>query len=129
MASIRGKNTLPELRVRRAAHALGLRFRLHSASLPGRPDLAFPRWKTVIFVHGCFWHRHGCGAGNMPKTNPEYWRQKFERNLARDRKNIRDLHKLGWRVAVIWECQTLDANSLSRRLARVFHLTSEVLAR
>jgi DNA mismatch endonuclease (patch repair protein) len=65
----------------------------------------------------------------MPKTNPEYWRQKFERNLARDRKNIRDLHKLGWRVAVIWECQTLDANSLSRRLARVFHLTSEVLAR
>ncbi len=110
MAAIRGKDTGPELAVRRLVHRMGCRFRLHGKSLPGRPDLVLPGRQAVIFVHGCFWHRHGCvtkrGKRGNPVQNRAYWQAKFEANIARDRRNIARLRRLGWRVLVVWECQT-----------------------
>lgn len=120
MAQIRSKNTKPEMIVRRAAHALGLRFRLHDTDLPGKPDLVFRRWKTALFVHGCFWHRHHCETARLPKTNTDYWTKKLQRNVLRDRAALRALTRTGWRCAVIWECQTKDPTKLDRILQRVF---------
>ena len=106
MAAIRGKNTAPELAVRRILHAMGLRFRLHRKDLPGRPDIVLPRHRTVVFVHGCFWHRHeGCSYTTTPKTRQEFWQAKFDGNVARDRRNQADLVQLSWRVLVVWECE------------------------
>ncbi len=117
MSRIRGKNTKPELAVRRAAHALGFRFRLHRRDLPGCPDLVFPRLGKVVFVHGCYWHRHPrCRYAYSPKSNVKFWQEKFSANVARDRLAIRELKKHGWRVLVIWECETADAGALERRL-------------
>jgi DNA mismatch endonuclease (patch repair protein) len=117
MSRIRGKGTKPELLVRSTAHRLGFRFRLHVRELPGSPDLVFPRRKTVLFVHGCFWHRHqGCPYCYVPKSNIQFWRQKFEKNIARDERVRTGLEELSWRVAVIWECETADSKSLSNRL-------------
>lgn len=117
MARVRGKNTKPELIVRSLAHRLGYRFRLHRAGLPGRPDLVFPGRRKVIFVHGCFWHRHpGCYRTTTPKTRATYWQQKFRDNIERDRKAIAALEKAGWSVLVIWECETEDGTSLAMRL-------------
>lgn len=105
MSGIKGKNTAPEMRVRKALHRAGFRFRLHDAKLPGKPDIILPKYKAAIFVHGCFWHRHeGCRNATLPKTNPEFWEEKFTRNLERDAENIAKLHRGGWRVGVIWEC-------------------------
>lgn len=105
MAGIRGRNTRPELLLRRELHARGLRFRLHRKDLPGSPDLVFPRYKAVVFVHGCFWHRHDdCRYASTPATRTEFWQKKFAANVARDRKVESDLTTLGWRVAVVWEC-------------------------
>ena len=104
MAAIRGANTKPELQVRRALHALGLRFRLHAKELPGKPDLVFPRHKAVIFVHGCFWHGHDCHLFKMPATRQEFWADKVGRNVANDEKAATALLADGWRVGVIWEC-------------------------
>lgn len=105
MAGIRGRNTRPELLLRRELHARGLRFRLHRKDLPGSPDLVFPRYKAVVFVHGCFWHRHDdCRYASTPATRTEFWQKKFAANVARDRKVEDDLTTLGWRVAVVWEC-------------------------
>src|SRR5687768_10733427 len=99
MARIGSKHTKPELVVRRAAHAAGLRFRLHRKGLPGRPDLVFPKHKTAVFVHGCFWHRHeGCRRASMPQTRPEFWEAKFRENIERDRRTEKALRALGWRV-------------------------------
>jgi DNA mismatch endonuclease (patch repair protein) len=110
MASVQAKNTTPELVVRRIVHALGFRYRLHSADLPGKPDIILKSRRKVIFVHGCFWHRHSCGGGrSMPATNQEYWLAKFERNRARDSKTRAALRKAGWSVLVIWECETRPA--------------------
>jgi DNA mismatch endonuclease (patch repair protein) len=120
MAQIRSKNTKPEIAVRKAAHALGLRFRLHSADLPGEPDLVFRRWKIAAFVHGCFWHRHHCDRARLPKTNVDYWTKKLQRNTVRDKETIRLLKKSGWRCAVIWECQAKDPAKLDRILRRLF---------
>jgi DNA mismatch endonuclease (patch repair protein) len=120
MSGIRGKNTLPELAVRSAAHRLGLRFRLHRRDLPGRPDLIFPKYRTALFVHGCFWHRHDCGLAATPKTRPNFWAEKFERNVERDGRNQRLLEGLGWRVVVIWECETVSEDQLYARLRRLF---------
>jgi len=120
MAQIRSKNTKPEIAVRKVAHALGLRFRLHGADLPGEPDLVFRRWKTVAFVHGCFWHRHHCERARLPKTNVEYWTKKLQRNAQRDKTTIMRLRKLGWRCLVIWECQAKDPAKLDRILRRLF---------
>lgn len=104
MSGIRGKNTRPEMIVRKALHAAGFRYRLHGKNLPGRPDLVLPKYQTVIFVHGCFWHGHECSEFKWPKTRPDFWRNKIESNLARDGKAIASLRKMGWKVHVIWEC-------------------------
>lgn len=105
MAGIRGKNTTPELRLRKALHGAGFRFRLHSAKLPGRPDIVLPKFRAAIFVHGCFWHRHeSCSNASVPKSNAEFWEDKFARNVERDTANVAGLHAAGWRVAIIWEC-------------------------
>ncbi len=125
MAAVRGKDTAPELAVRRLAHALGYRFRLHGrcakASLPGRPDLVFASRRKVIFVHGCFWHRHACPRGrSTPRANARFWRDKFAANVARDRRVASRLRRLGWGVMTVWECQTVPSRrpTLTRRLER-----------
>lgn len=105
MAGVRGRNTRPELALRRAVHARGLRFRLHERTLAGTPDLVFRRFGAVCFVHGCFWHRHvGCPHTTTPITRRSFWQAKFDANVERDRRNRRDLLRGGWRVAVVWEC-------------------------
>lgn len=117
MSRVGGKNTTPELRVRRAAHALGLRFRLHRRDLPGTPDLVFSKRRVALFVHGCFWHRHAdCRKASNPGTRVEYWNQKFDANVARDKRVAAELEAAGWRVVVIWECETKDSEALLRIL-------------
>ncbi len=107
MSRIRSKDTKPELRVRKTAHAMGLRFRLHRKDLPGTPDLVFPKWRTVVFVHGCFWHRHpGCRKAYEPKSRVDFWKKKFAANVERDERTRKALEKAGWKVVVIWECET-----------------------
>lgn len=104
MSRIRGKDTKPELLIRRGLHARGLRYRLHCRSLPGSPDLVFPKYNIAVFVHGCFWHAHGCALSTLPVTRHEFWTLKLEGNVARDQKAIASLQASGWRVLVIWEC-------------------------
>lgn len=105
MSRIKSKNTAPEIRVRSALHRLGYRFRLHVKELPGKPDIVLPKYKTVIFVHGCFWHRHkGCVRATTPSTNQEYWEKKFQQNVKRDNFEQKELKRMGWRVIVVWEC-------------------------
>ncbi len=105
MASIRAKNTKPEMLVRHALHKLGLRYRLHDRTLPGSPDLVFPKHKAALFVHGCFWHRHdGCRYAYEPKSHVGEWQSKFRRNMERDVRNRNELIALGWRVLIVWEC-------------------------
>ena len=117
MRKVRSVDTKPELAVRRIAHGLGFRFRLHPGELPGSPDLVFPRLRKVIFVHGCFWHGHSCRAGrNQPASNTDYWAAKLERNRRRDRMAKAQLRGMGWRVAVLWECQIRKETDLARRL-------------
>jgi DNA mismatch endonuclease (patch repair protein) len=113
MAGIRGRNTRPELAVRSYLHRAGLRFRVHVGSLPGHPDIVLPRFRTVVFVHGCFWHRHpGCRFAYRPKSNTEFWESKLEGNAARDQIVVQSLRDLGWMVHVVWECQVEDAQVL-----------------
>lgn len=113
MGRVRQAHTAPEVRVRRALHRIGYRFRLHRRDLPGRPDIVLPRHKLVVFVHGCFWHRHaGCSKATTPKSRVEFWSAKFEANLARDQRQQAQLLNLGWRVVVIWECETKDLQKL-----------------
>jgi DNA mismatch endonuclease (patch repair protein) len=118
MSRIRDRNTKPEVRVRRALHALGYRFRIHRKDLPGSPDVVLPKWKTAILVHGCFWHGcRKCDRGTrIPKTNTEFWLVKVDENRNRDRRVQRKLKAAGWRVLVVWACQTENAASLTRRL-------------
>lgn len=104
MASIRGKDTKPELVVRRALHARGFRFRLHQRTLPGHPDIVLPRFHAVVFVHGCFWHGHDCPYFRLPKTRPAFWQAKIERNRSNDSEHMATLAAMGWRAAVVWEC-------------------------
>lgn len=111
MSRIRSKDTKPELTVRRLVHSLGYRYRLHVADLPGKPDLVFPSRRCVIFVHGCFWHRHkGCQRCRLPKSRLDFWKPKLEANKRRDVTNKRGLTQLGWRYLVVWECQVKDDN-------------------
>ena len=114
MSRIRGKDTKPELAVRRGLHAMGYRYRTHEARLPGRPDLVFTRRRIAVFVHGCFWHRHGCAKTSMPKTRPEYWAAKFAANVERDQRNARRLAEAGWRVFVAWECEIDQGEAMQR---------------
>lgn len=104
MSGIRGKNTGPEILVRKAMHAEGLRFRIHKKNLPGNPDLVFPKYRAVVFVHGCFWHGHNCRLFKLPATRTEFWIDKIQRNIKRDVGAIECLIKSGWRVAIVWEC-------------------------
>jgi DNA mismatch endonuclease, patch repair protein len=120
MASIRSKDMKPEIAVRKAAHAAGFRFRLHRKDLPGKPDLVFPKYRAVIFVHGCFWHQHAeprCLDGRPPKSNTGYWGPKLARNTERDAASKARLAEMGWRTLVIWECETKDRHGLSARIA------------
>jgi DNA mismatch endonuclease (patch repair protein) len=118
MSGIRGKNTKPEVIVRKYLHGLGFRFRLHSKTLPGKPDIVLPRWRTVVQVHGCFWHQHeGCRFAYMPTSNRQFWRTKLRGNAKRDRRTEKSLRDLGWRVFVVWECEVGNDVNL-RRLAR-----------
>ncbi|MEE4673672.1 very short patch repair endonuclease [Pseudomonas alliivorans] len=105
MSGIKGKNTKPEMAVRKYLHSLGYRFRLHQKDLPGRPDLVLPKYKVAIFVHGCFWHCHkGCFYSRMPKTRAEFWAEKLGKNVVRDSLQISALNTIGWRVIIVWEC-------------------------
>lgn len=105
MAGIRGKNTKPEMIVRRRLHRLGFRFLVHDKRLPGKPDLVFPKWRGVIFVNGCFWHGHDCRLFKLPSTRTEFWRHKIEGNRDRDSAAVRKLQEMGWRVSFVWECE------------------------
>jgi DNA mismatch endonuclease (patch repair protein) len=119
MSAVRGKDTAPELRLRRALHALGYRYHLHASTLPGKPDIVFPVRKKLIFVHGCFWHRHNCKSGrSSPSVRISFWSSKLQANVQRDQGNIRRLRNLGWKVLVAWECQ-LAPNRIDKSLDRV----------
>ena len=121
MSHVKGRDSTPEKRVRSLLHSMGYRFRLQRADLPGKPDIVLPKFKTVIFVNGCFWHRHpGCKRATLPKSNAEFWRQKLEKNVARDRRNIQTLKDLGWYVLIIWECELKDTMTLQARLSDFF---------
>jgi len=121
MSRIPSENTSPEMAVRRMVWELGYRYRLHVASLPGKPDIVLTRLKSIIEVRGCFWHQHpGCIDSHIPKSHIQYWGPKLARNQRRDQENGRELRKLGWRVLVVWECETKSARKLLRRLTRFF---------
>lgn len=120
MSAIRSRDTGPERCVRSVAHRLGYRFRLHARHLPGTPDLVFPRLRTALFVHGCYWHRHaGCRYCYEPKSNVEFWRRKFDGNVRRDAAAVSELQGMGWRPAVVWECEVRDRNTLADRLRSI----------
>jgi len=126
MAAVKSRDTGPELVVRRAIHGMGYRYRLHDKALPGHPDLVFPRWKKIIFVHGCFWHRHNCRLGkSLPATRREFWESKFDSNKKRDRRVQRQLKSAGWQVLVVWQCETTSAQlpALLTKLSRFMHPT------
>ncbi|RWP70764.1 DNA mismatch endonuclease Vsr [Mesorhizobium sp.] len=127
MSRVRKTNTKPELIVRQIAHRLGYRFRLYRKDLPGNPDLTFTRLKKVIFVHGCFWHRHDCRlGGRLPTTRPEYWIPKLERNVERDRLAEVELRRLGWDILVVWECETRDGVLLADKIATFLNSKTEL---
>lgn len=117
MAKVRGRDTRPEMLVRRLIHGMGFRYRLHARHLPGRPDLVFPGRQKVIFVHGCFWHRHdGCRRATIPQGNREFWQSKLQRNVIRDEMQVAALKAGGWAVLVIWECETKDPDKTAERV-------------
>lgn len=121
MRAIKGRDTTPELTVRSLLHAMGYRFRLHRRDLPGSPDIVLPAHRTVVFVHGCFWHRHRCRHGQVcPATRTDFWQAKFAANKKRDQRAVRRLRREGWRVLVVWECQTRDIERFRARLAAFF---------
>ena len=121
MSAIKSKNTKPEIKVRKVLHSMGYRFRLHSKDLPGSPDIVLPKYKTVIFVHGCFWHRHeNCKYASIPKTRQEFWNKKFEENIKRDSEIQDKIKNLNWRSVVIWECETKNIENLRDKIIDVF---------
>ena len=120
MSAIKSKNTKPEIMVRKILHSMGYRFRLHSKDLPGSPDIVLPKYKTVIFVHGCFWHRHeNCKYASNPKTRVEFWNKKFKDNIVRDIKNQEKLKSLGLKSKIIWECETKNIDKLREKLIHI----------
>lgn len=126
MSRIRNRDTAPEMAVRRELYRLGIRYRLHNGKLPGRPDIAISRLRTLIFVHGCYWHRHpGCRLAYTPKSNVEFWQRKLAGNAKRDTENQARLAELGWRIIVIWECEIRDRAILRERLARLLGMEAE----
>jgi len=126
MAKVRSRDTKPEVLVRSLIHRMGFRFRLHNKHLPGNPDIVLPRHKKIVFVHGCFWHQHeGCPHAARPTSNIAYWNKKLDGNVRRDRANLEKLAALGWRVLVIWECETRNREQLILRLQEFF-VNSEI---
>lgn len=124
MSRIKGRNTKPELAVRSLLHRMGYRFRLHRADLPGKPDIVLPRYKTVIFVHGCFWHRHkDCRFAYTPKSRTDFWLNKLESNVIHDIQVKYDLEILGWRVITVWECELRELSQLSSKLNKSLRQT------
>lgn len=126
MSRIRGKDTKPEMLIRRGLHAKGLRYRLHDRTLPGRPDLVFPKYHAVIFVHGCFWHAHCCNLAKLPKTHSDFWKTKLAVNASRDRRVVEAILALGWRVLIIWECALRGRTRL--KLDNVLDTTTRFLS-
>jgi DNA mismatch endonuclease (patch repair protein) len=124
MARIGSKNTHPELIVRRELHRMGYRFRIHRRGLPGTPDIVFGSRRKAIFVHGCFWHGHECRLGRTPKTRVEFWKGKQEGNTRRDQGNVAELERRGWRVLIVWQCETRDGSDLAARLRSFLGPTS-----
>lgn len=118
MSRIGSKHTKPELTVRRLLHGMGYRYRIHRMDLPGKPDIAFSKRKKAIFIHGCFWHGHGCGIGREPKSNLEFWQPKLERNRERDQQKQSELEQIGWQVATFWQCELKDLQSLEDALVK-----------
>jgi len=117
MSRVSGKNTKPEITVRSLLHNLGFRFRLHRKDLPGKPDITLPKYKKVIFVHGCFWHGHaGCSRAKRPSTNEEFWREKLDKNIERDEATVKALKEVGWDVLTVWTCEVNDTNKLKTTL-------------
>lgn len=130
MSRIKSANTKPELIVRSMVHQMGYRFRLHQKQLPGRPDLVLPKHRSIIFVHGCFWHCHRCRFGRVkPATNAEFWAQKRGQNVLRDRRNLKSLRQQGWQVLVVWECWTRTPERLYETLSQFFESESELTVR
>lgn len=121
MASVKGRNTTPEILIRKALFSKGFRYKIHVSTLPGRPDIVLTRWKVVILVDGCFWHSHGCSRSRIPRNNADYWEKKLARNLARDQANIQALIDLGWRVCRVWTCALQ-----SQRTDEVARLADEI---
>ena len=119
MAAVPRKDSAPELRVRRVLHRLGYRYRLHVRSLPGSPDIVLPKHRKIVFVHGCFWHRHGCSRTTTPRTREDFWRNKFAANKRRDRRAVQALRRQGWSVATVWECETSNELELTEHLRRL----------
>tara|TARA_Y100000589_G_scaffold175080_1_gene166188 strand:- start:4 stop:372 length:369 start_codon:yes stop_codon:yes gene_type:complete len=121
MSAIKSKNTKPEIAVRKLLHSMGYRFRLHRKDLPGSPDIVLPKYKTVIFVHGCFWHRHeNCKYASNPKTRKEFWENKFKGNVKRDLEIQKNIKNIEWRSLVIWECETKNMENLRVRIFDIF---------
>ena len=114
MRAVRNRNTAPEMMVRKAAHGLGLRFRLHRSDLPGSPDFVIPKHAIAVFVHGCFWHGHGCRRSKLPLTNADFWERKVSKNRIRDRTARAELKKLGWHVFTLWQCQLRDIEATKK---------------
>lgn len=127
MSQIKGKETAPERKVRSWLFAHGYRYRKNDSRLPGKPDVVLPKYKTVIFVHGCFWHRHGCRNTTMPKTRTEFWEAKFTRNVERDQEHVRALEAAGWNVIIVWECE-LGKTSFENTMLKVQHGLETALA-
>ncbi len=119
MSAIKSKNTKPEIAVRKLLHSMGYRFRLHRKDLPGSPDIVLPKYKTIIFVHGCFWHRHeNCKYASTPKTRKEFWENKFNANKIRDQKILKEIKNLGWKFIIIWECEARNIRSIEEKIKR-----------
>jgi len=128
MSRIRSKNTKPEILVRSLLHSMGYRFRLHRKDLPGKPDIVLPKYKTAIFVHGCFWHRHvGCKGATTPKTRTEFWQKKFVGNVERDKKCQNELKELRWHILVIWECEIKNTSSLIKTITLFLNSAQKTL--
>ncbi len=125
MANIKGKNTKPELLVRSGLHRLGYRFKIHDNSLPGKPDIKLTKYRSVIFIHGCFWHKHNCHLFKMPSTRQDFWRSKFETNQINDKENLKKLYDFGWRICVIWECSLKGKTKLP--LSKILNFCDEWL--
>lgn len=127
MGLVKSTNTRPEIAVRSLLHRLGFRFRIRKKGLPGKPDIVLARWKVVILVHGCFWHRHrGCANTRTPKTRVEFWKRKFDGNVKRDKEVRRKLKALGWRVIVVWECEISDQATLARRFQEIIRESTQI---